>query len=88
MKVVCLYRDDTDYAREVTDWMQEFTRETGREVEVMDPDSVEGEIFTKAHDILQFPMLVAVTNDGVVHEKWGGTPLPQFDEVVYYLREM
>ncbi|MBQ3409857.1 hypothetical protein IJG66_00655 [Candidatus Saccharibacteria bacterium] len=88
MRVVCLYRDDTDYAREVTDWMYDFKKETGREVEVMDPDSIDGEIFTKAHDILQFPMIVAVTNDGVVQKKWGGTPLPQFDEVVYYLREM
>ena len=88
MKVVCLYREDTDYAREVTDWMHEFERETGKRIEVLDPDSVDGDIFTRAHDILQFPMVVALTNDGVVHKKWGGTPLPQFDEVLYYLKDI
>lgn len=88
MKVVCVWKDNTDYAREVTDWMEEFRRETGNEVESLDPDTVNGEIFVRAHDIMEYPTIVAIAEDGKVQREWRGTPMPQFDEVSYYLRQM
>ena len=88
MRVVCIAREESDYAREVREWTHEFKRDTGYEVEMMDPDSVDGEIFTQAHDILQFPTIAVTTNDGVMQQRWGGTPLPQFDDVLYYVRQI
>lgn len=84
MRIVMVWRDNTDYAREVTNWLAEFQRETGKEVESLDPDTIEGEIFVQARDIVQYPSIVVVDKDGVVSKKWSGTPLPQFSEVSYY----
>ncbi|MBR0403302.1 hypothetical protein IJI55_02010 [Candidatus Saccharibacteria bacterium] len=87
MKVVVVWRDNTDYAREVEMWMNDFQHDTGKEVESLDPDSVEGEIFAKARDIVEYPSVVAVSDDGAVLKIWRGTPMPQIDEVSYYVRE-
>ena len=88
MKIVVLWKEDTDYAREVREWMQEFTHETGKEVESLNPVSTEGETFATARDILQFPAVVAVREDGAVLNQWLGTPLPQFDEVLFFVKEI
>ncbi|MBQ3310246.1 hypothetical protein IJG73_02290 [Candidatus Saccharibacteria bacterium] len=88
MRIVCVWKDNTDYAREVTDWLSEFKRETGKEVESLDPESTEGEIFVRARDMLQFPAVVALADDGTVLREWKGTPMPQFDEVLYYVKEI
>lgn len=88
MRVAVVWKDQTDYAREVTDWMAEFERTTGRQVESINPESIEGEIFVRARDMMEYPAVVALDDMGKVLREWKGTPLPQFDEVAYYIREM
>ena len=39
MRVVCIYRDKQDYSRTVDEWLETFRRQTGREIETMDPDT-------------------------------------------------
>ena len=87
MRVAIVWKDQTDYAREVIDWMEEFKKETGEDVESIDPETVEGELFVRARDIVQYPEVVAMSDDGGVLREWKGTPLPQFDEVRYFVRE-
>lgn len=84
MRLVCVWRDNTDYAREVITWLSDFQHHTGMDVESLDPDTVEGESFVRARDIMEFPSVVAVADDGRVLRLWRGTPMPQIDEVAYY----
>lgn len=88
MRLVVVWRDNTDHAREVIDWMKEFKIETGREAESLDPDTVEGEMFVQTRDIMRYPAVVAIDDRGAVLKRWLGTPLPQFDEVSYYTQEV
>jgi len=88
MRIVAVWRDNTDYAREMTEWIQEFERETHRKVESLDPDTVDGEIFVRAREIVQYPSIVVVDGRGAVLRMWAGRPLPAFDEVIYCLGEM
>lgn len=85
MRVVVVWRGNTEYAREVTEWMEDFRKFTGKSVESMDPDTIEGEIFVRARDIMQYPAVVVVKDDGVVVREFKGTPLPQFEDVSYYI---
>ncbi len=87
MRVVCVYRDNTEYAREVTDWLVDFEKFTGYKAEALDPDSIEGETFCKARDIVEYPSVVAVADNGSILKLWRGTPMPQIEEVSYYVRE-
>lgn len=85
MRVVVVWRDNTEYAREVISWMEEFERATGKSIESLSPDSIDGEIFVRARDIMQYPTVVVVKDDGIVVREFKGTPLPQFEDVSYFL---
>lgn len=84
MRVVVVYRQASDYAREVTEFLRDFSRRTGRWIEEKDPDSRDGVGFCQAYDIVEYPTLIALSEDGRVQHMWRGRPLPQIDEVSYY----
>jgi len=84
MRVVVIYKDRTDYARQVTDYLHDFNRQTGRELETMDPETPDGVSFCRTYDILQFPTIVALSDDGQLLHMWKGLPLPTISEVSYY----
>jgi hypothetical protein len=85
MRVVVLYKDATDYARQVTDYLRDFERQTGHKLESMDPESREGIDFCRAYDILEFPSILALSDDGRLQNIWKGLPLPTISEVSYYV---
>lgn len=85
MKVVVISKDNMDYTRTVLDYLRDFKMQTGHELEVMDPESPDGVMFCRAYDILEFPTLVAITDEGVLQNQWRGLPLPTISEVSYYV---
>lgn len=84
MRVVVVYKDESDHAREVLDYMRDFKRQTSRDLEVCDPETREGEGFCRAYDIVEYPSVVALSDDGRVQQMWRGRPLPTISEVSYY----
>ena len=84
MRVVCVWREDEDYSRIVREWMREFERRTGREIESLDPQTHEDEGFCQAYDVVEYPTMMALDNKGGVLEMWRGMMLPTFDEVNYW----
>lgn len=86
MRVVVIYKDRTDYARQVTDFIADFKRQTGHDLETMDPESLAGINFTQAYDIMELPTLIALSDDGMLQNSWSGLPLPTISEVSYYVQ--
>lgn len=87
MRAVIVWKDNTDYSREVISWLEEFERRTGREVESVDPDSVDGGGFAQAYDVVEYPTILGLDDMGRVLDIWRGTPLPRIDEVAFYAVE-
>lgn len=85
MRVVVVYKQQTDYARRVEDYMMDFQRQTGHELETLDPETRDGISFTGAYDILEFPTIIAISDDGQIQNQWRGLPLPTISEVSYYV---
>jgi hypothetical protein len=83
MRVVCVFRDNQDYTRSVTEWLENFRRQTGRELETLDPDQEPG--FCEAYDILEYPTIIALGNNGEIRALWPGRNLPLINEVLYYI---
>ena len=83
MRVVCVYRDNQDYTRTVTEWLENFRRQTGREIETVDPDRKPG--FCETYDIVEYPTIIAIGNNGEIHNVWKGLNLPLINEVLYYV---
>lgn len=84
MRVVVVYRQNTDYSRSVETFVSDFTRQTGRTLETIDPDSLDGITFCSSYDIIEYPSVIALSHDGQVQNIWKGTMLPTISEVSYY----
>lgn len=84
MRTVVVYKDNTDYARSVTEFLHDFKQQTGRDLETVDPDSVAGESFCKAYDIVLYPTVIALADDSHMQQIWQGLPLPTIMEVSFY----
>ena len=83
MRVVCIYRDNQDYSRTVAEWLDNFRRQTGREIETLDPDA--NTSFCEAYDIVEYPTILALGEAGDVRASWRGRDLPLINEVLYYM---
>lgn len=85
MKTYIIYKEFSDHGREVREYLRDFERETGKKLEEINPESREGESLCRAYDIVEYPTLLAVDDQGVMQQMWRGTPLPQISEVSYYV---
>lgn len=83
MRVVCVYREGEDYSRTVDEWLEGFYRQTGRRLEIINPDMETG--FCEAYDVVEYPTILALDDMGAVQGAWRGRELPLFDEVLYYM---
>ena len=84
MRVVVVYEDQTDYARTVVDYLRDFENQTGRSLETLDPNTPEGTDFCNLYDIVEYPTIIALSDDGVMQRTWRGLPLPTIMEISYY----
>ncbi len=84
MRVVVLTRENTDYSRTVETFITDFYRQTGKQLEVMNVDTREGDQLARTYDIVQYPAIIALSTDGQVQNMWSGTLLPTISEVSYY----
>ena len=84
MRVVVVFKNESDHAREVIDYQRDFTKQTGHALEEIDPDTSDGTEFCRVYDIVEYPSIVALSDDGQLQNLWRGTPLPQISEVSYY----
>ena len=89
MRVVIVWRENADYSRAVSEWIRDLQRRTGREIESLDPDSADGEALCRAYDVVEYPSILAISDDSKLIQMWrGATPsLPRIDDVNYYLIE-
>lgn len=85
MRVVVIYRDRSDHARPVADFLRDFYHQTGHQLEVMDPDAPVTQAFAESYDIVEYPTIIALSDTGMVQNMWRGLPLPTISEVSYYV---
>lgn len=87
MKTVLLYRPNSEHERRALDYMRDFTAQTGKKLDTMDPDSPAGTDLCRMYDIMQFPAILVIDDDGAMQNLWTGDTLPSFSEVSYYVTD-
>ncbi|PIE03796.1 MAG: hypothetical protein CSA81_00460 [Acidobacteria bacterium] len=85
MRVVVVYKLESDHAREVLSYLRDFERQTGRRLDEVDPDSRQGADFCRVYDIVEYPTVIALSDSGQMQNLWRGTPLPTISEVSFYV---
>lgn len=88
MRVVIVVKQHSEFASEAEMWKRDFEYEARKEVELIDPETIDGEMFARARNIVQYPTVLVLQDDGMVIKKWTGRPLPQISEVKYVIREV
>lgn len=84
MRTVVIYKDQTDYARSVDEYLRDYERQTGHKLETMNPDTREGAMFCRTYDIVEYPSIIALDDNGELQNIWRGTSFPTINELSYY----
>jgi hypothetical protein len=85
MKVVILYRPDSEHARAVEMFVHDFKQRNGSiAVEMLNADEREAIAQAELYDIMSYPAILAKTNDGQLLKHWVGEQLPLMNEVASY----
>ena len=79
-----IYRPNSEHSRIVEEYMHDYLRRTGAELEYVNPDDRDGQSLCRAYDIVEYPTIIALSDDGQVQNSWRGLPLPTIHEVSYY----
>lgn len=87
MKAIVLYKLDSEYSRAVDEFNREFTRRTPYNLKLVDVDSASGTSQAELYDIVQYPSVVVIREDGQLLKSWSGVPLPTVNDVAGYLVE-
>ena len=89
MKVLILYRPNSEYATRVEAFVRDFEHQHdmgSKNIELISVDTRDGAATASLYDIWSFPAILAVDMDGRVLNVWEGPDLPLMDEVAGYIR--
>jgi hypothetical protein len=87
MKVVVLYRPNSDHGRTVDEYIENFkSRVSDQRIEVLSIDTREGSSMATLYDIVRYPAIMVLRSDGAMQKAWEGIELPLIDEVQSYAR--
>ncbi|MGH7142285.1 MAG: hypothetical protein ACREF5_02330 [Candidatus Saccharimonadales bacterium] len=85
MKVLILYRPNSEEARSVESFIRDFqNRHNTGQLEVLDVNSRDGYAMATLYDVMSYPAVLALRDDGSILKSWQGEMLPLMDEVAYY----
>lgn len=85
MKVLVLYRPESEHARMVEMFIHDLEHQhDGAQLEVINIDSRDGIATASLYDIMTYPGILALTDDGQVLRAWQGGELPMIQDVAYY----
>lgn len=86
MKVLVIYRPNSEYGRITEDFIRDFQNRSGNKLEVLNIDTREGSATASLYDVMQYPAILVVQTDGSLQRSWEGDTLPLIDEVSAYVR--
>jgi hypothetical protein len=85
MKVLVLYRPDSENARITEEFIRDYkAQHQDSELEVMNLDTREGSATATLYDIVEYPAILVLQSNGSVQKIWEGPALPRLDDVVSY----
>lgn len=86
MKVVVLHRPNSEYSRSVEEFAREFSRQyPDKKIELISVDTRDGSATASLYDVLRYPAVLALSDDGRVVHEWHEQALPMLSEVSYYI---
>lgn len=87
MKVLVLYRPNSEHGRLVEEFIHDFqSRHRDEHLEALSIDTRDGSATASLYDVMQYPAILVLQTNGNVQKTWEGARLPLMDEVAAYAR--
>jgi hypothetical protein len=87
MKVVILYRPNSEHGRVIEEFVHDYQRwHRDDRLELLNIDTRDGSATASLYDVMQYPAIMVLRTDGYVQKLWQGEALPMMDEVASYAR--
>ena len=86
VKLLILYRPDSEHATDVEAFVRDFQQryDVGRKLEMLSLNTRDGAATASLYDVMTYPAILVLANDGSVINMWQGVPMPLMDEVAGY----
>ena len=85
MKVLVLYRPNSEHGRIVEEFIHDFqARHQDEHLEALNIDTRDGSATASLYDVVRYPAVLVVQADGYLQKLWQGEQLPLMDEVASY----
>lgn len=80
-----LYRPNSEHARVAEDFARDFSHQfRDSRLDMVDLNTRDGSSTASLYDVMQYPAILALTDDGQLVKEWEGQSLPLMNEVAYY----
>lgn len=88
MKLLVLYRPNSEFASATESFVRDFerTHDVGSNLELVSVNTRDGAATASLYDIMAYPSLLVIGDDGRLINSWIGMPLPLMDEVAGFMR--
>jgi hypothetical protein len=88
MKILVLYRPNSEHGRVVEEFVRNLQqRVSDARLEVLNIDSRDGSATATLYDVMQYPAVLVLQNDGYLSKFWQGIEVPPLlEEVAGYAR--
>ena len=85
MRTVILYHPNAEFAGLAEDYKRDFEqRHADRQIELISLETVVGADMAKLYDVVRYPAILVISNDGQLQKFWQDQPFPLMDEVAAY----
>ena len=86
MKIVALYHPSSEWARDVEMYARDMERSQGAKIELVSLETRDGAAMASLYDVIRYPAIVVLKEDGQIQQQWQGEKLPLMNEVAGFAR--
>ncbi len=90
MKVLVLYRPNSEHARKVEVFLHDLQKQhdvNQGSIRILDVDSREGVELARIYDVMSTPAIIITDNNGGYVQSWVGEELPLMRDVAAYSQQ-
>jgi hypothetical protein len=90
MRVMVVYRPNSEHGRMVSDFLRDLARlnpSTTNKVEEVNVDTREGSAVASLYDVMSYPKVMVVADDGRLIQDWESGTLPLLNDISFYINQ-
>ncbi len=89
MKVMVVYRPNSEHGRMVSDFLRDLNHmsPSAGKVEEIDVDTREGSAIASLYDVMSYPKVMVVADDGRLIQDWESGTLPLLSDISFYINQ-